>query len=81
MLAGATGDNQGLDPFFPRWPVENRQRYSLGNVLRGNFEATQMRRDENNSFAEISRSFDVSPTLALNYQFVCVTIRSEPDLH
>lgn len=67
MLAGATGDHHGLYPFLARRPVENRQRYSLGNVLRGNFEATQMRRNENYSFAESLRRFDVSPTLALNY--------------
>jgi hypothetical protein len=79
VLAGATGDKHGLDPFFSRRPVENRQRYSLGNVLRGNFEATQVRRNENYSFAESLRRFDVSPALALNYQLICVTIRSEPN--
>jgi hypothetical protein len=78
LFATATGDDQGLDPSLPGRPVKNRQRHPLGDVLSGNFEATQMRRDEYYSFAEFSRCFHVSPTLAFNHQLVGFMIASEP---
>jgi hypothetical protein len=72
-------DDQGLDPFLPRRPVQDRERHALGNVLTGNFEATQMRRNKYYSLAKLPRCFHVGPTSAFSDQLVDFTIASEPN--